>query len=138
MGAHSSSGPGAQPNRSVSRIDRYTDMISPLQLTNEQIAATLRARMRQQTERRRLQQPIEEVDTLIAECEELLLLGRKRVPLAMEPRLRRIAMHCPESDGQLHAGVTIVHLMDELFTLQEQLLGRRIDRAAYPDPDELE
>jgi len=34
--------------------------------------------------------------------------------------------------------VTIVHLMDQLFDLQAALLGRRIDRAAYPDPDDLE
>jgi len=112
-------------------------MISPLQLTNDQIAATLRARMRRETARRRVEQPIEEIDSLIEECEELLLLGRKRVPLSMESRLRLLAGRCPAAAGeQLHAGVTIVHLMDELFGLQEELLGQRIDRGAYPDPDE--
>ena len=113
-------------------------MISPLHLTNQQIADTLRARMRRESARRQLQRPIEEVDRLIAECEELLLIGRKRVPLAMEPRLRQLAADCPTSAAQLHPGVTIVRLMDELFTLQEELLGRRVNRAAYQDPEEVE
>ena len=38
-----------------------------------------------------MERPIEEVDQIIAECEELLLLGRKRVPLQMEGRLQRLA-----------------------------------------------
>jgi hypothetical protein len=29
--------------------------------------------------------------------------------------------------------VTIVRLMDQLFDLQAELLGRRVDRAAFPD-----
>ena len=120
-------------------------MISPLRTTNDQIAATLRDRLRRDTARRRVEQPIAEVDRLIAECEELLLVGRKRVPLAMEPRLQRLSTNIPPllRDGaapapELHAGVTLVHLMDDLFTLQEDLLGRRVDRAAYPDPEEAE
>ncbi len=113
-------------------------MISPLRVTNQQIADTLRARMRRESARRQLERPIAEVDRLIAECEELLLIGRKRVPLAMEPRLRRLAADCPSSAVELHPGVTIVRLMDELFALQEELLGRRVNRNAYPDPDEVE
>jgi hypothetical protein len=110
-------------------------MINPLRVTNEQIAATLLARRRRETARRQVERPIEEVDRLLAECEELLLIGRKRVPAAMEPRLRRLSADCPGSAPDLHAGVTIVHLMDELFALQEDLLGRRVDRAAYRDGD---
>lgn len=112
-------------------------MISPLRLTNEQIAESLRARKREQWARHRVERPIRTIDSLIAECEELLLLGRKRVPLTMEPELQRLAAECPEAAGaDLRSGVTIVHLMDDLFTLQEDLLGRRVDRSAYPDPDE--
>ncbi len=112
-------------------------MISPLFRTNEQIAESLRARRREQWARHRMRRPIRAIDGLIAECEELLLLGRKRVPLAMEPELQRLSAQCPEAAGtELRAGVTIVHLMDDLFSLQEDLLGRRVDRSAYPDPDE--
>ena len=126
----------AQPDRYPERID--IEMISPLHVTNQEIAETLRARIRRQTARRRVEQPIEAVDSILAECEELLLVGRKRVPLTMEPRLRELAERCPCAAPELHAGVTIVRLMDELFDLQEELLGRRVDRSAYPDPDELE
>jgi hypothetical protein len=111
-------------------------MISPLRLTNEQIASTLRDRMRRETARRELERPIAVVDGLIADCEELLLVGRKRVPIAMEPRLRQLAAVCPQAATDLHAGVTITRLMDELFDLQEGLLERRVDRSSYPDePD---
>ncbi|MGA2282108.1 MAG: hypothetical protein ABSH07_00270 [Candidatus Dormibacteria bacterium] len=113
-------------------------MISLLQITNDEITEQLRHRIRRESERRRLERPIEEVDQIIAECEELLLIGRKRVPLCMEDRLQRLAAELPCCAPELHAGVTIVHLMDQLFDLQAALLGRRIDRAAYPDPDDLE
>lgn len=108
-------------------------MISPLRLTNEQIASTLRDRMRRETARREVERPIAAVDRLIEDCEELLLVGRKRVPIAMEPRLRELAAACPQVSSELHAGVTITRLMDELFDLQGSLLERRVDRSAYPD-----
>jgi hypothetical protein len=108
-------------------------MISPLRLTNEQIAATLRDRMRRETARRDVERPIAAVDRLIADCEELLLVGRKRVPATLEPRLRELAAVCPQAPSDLHAGVTLTRLMDELFDLQANLLGRRVDRSSYPD-----
>jgi hypothetical protein len=113
-------------------------MISPLRITNDEITEQLRHRIQRESERRRLEQPIEEVDRIIAECEELLLVGRKRVPLCMEDRLRRLTASLPRCAPELRAGVTIVHLMDQLFDLQAALLGRRIDRAAYPDADDLD
>jgi len=113
-------------------------MISPLRVTNDEITEQLRYRIRRDSERRRTEQPVEEVDQIIAECEELLLVGRKRVPLCMEDRLQRLAASVTPSAPELHAGVTIVRLMDQLFDLEAGLLGRRIDPAAYPDPDNLE
>ncbi len=85
-----------------------------------------------------MERPIEEIDRIIAECEELLLVGRKRVPLCMEERLRRLQSTLPFCAPELHAGVTIVRLMDQLYDLQAGLLGRRIDRAAYPDAGDFE
>ncbi|MGD1033233.1 MAG: hypothetical protein ABR977_02220 [Candidatus Dormibacteria bacterium] len=108
-------------------------MISPLRVTNDEITEQLRHRIRRDSERRRMERPIEEVDQIISECEELLLVGRKRVPLQMEGRLQRLAANLPCCTPELHAGVTIVRLMDQLFDLQAELLGRRVDRAAYPD-----
>ena len=108
-------------------------MISPLRITNDEIAEQLRHRIRRDSERRRRERPIHEVDRVIAECEELLLVGRKRVPLAMEDRLRRLQVSLGPFAPELHAGVTLVHLMDQLFDLQEELLGRRVDRSAFGD-----
>ena len=65
-----------------------------------------------------MERPIEEIDRIIALCEELLLVGRKRVPLCMEERLRRLQCTLPFCAPELHTGVTIVHLMDQLFDLQ--------------------
>jgi len=112
-------------------------------MTNQEIAETLRDRIRRDSARRQVERPIEEVDRLIAECEELLLVGRKRVPLVMESRLRRLSANLPPTSvsaakSELHAGVTLVHLMDDLFSIQEDLLGRRTDRSAYSDLDELD
>lgn len=79
---------------------------------------------------------VQTVDHLIAECEELHLMGLNRVPEAMEPRLRELATECPSSASGLHAGVTIARLMDQLFDLEDALLGRRVDRsvsAAEPE-----
>jgi hypothetical protein len=108
-------------------------MISLLQVTNDEIAEHLRDRVRREYERRRMERPIEEIDRIIAECEELLLVGRKRVPLHMEERLQLLAATLPACAPGLHAGVTIVRLMDQLFDIQAGLLGRRVDRDAYPD-----
>jgi hypothetical protein len=110
-------------------------MISPFRLTNQQIAEHLRDRQRRERARRRVDLPIRKVDRVIAECEELMLVGRKRVPLGMEERLRRLAAALPAPVPELHAGVTIVHLMDQLFSVQGRLLGHRVDRTAYPDAD---
>jgi hypothetical protein len=65
-----------------------------------------------------------------------MLVGRKRVPLAMEDRLRRLAETLPAPVPELRAGVTIVHLMDQLFSVQANLLGHRVDRSAYVDADD--
>jgi hypothetical protein len=111
-------------------------MISPYRLTNQQIAEHLRDRQRRERARRRVDLPIRRVDRVIAECEELMLVGRKRVPLGMEERLRRLSAALPEPAPELHAGVTLVHLMEQLFSEQERLLGRRVDRSAYPGPDD--
>ena len=112
------------------------DMISPFRLTNQQIAEHLRDRQRRERARRRVDLPIRRVDRVIAECEELMLVGRKRVPLGMEQRLQRLSAALPAPAPDLHAGVTIVHLMDQLFSVQERLMGRRLARSAYPEPDD--
>lgn len=114
----------------------HSDMISPFRLTNQQIAEHTRDRQHRERARRRVDLPIRRVDRVIAECEELMLVGRKRVPLAMEDRLRRLAETLPAPVPELRAGVTIVHLMDQLFSVQAHLLDHRVDRSAFIEADD--
>ena len=103
---------------------------------NREIAAGIRHDRHRRREQHRLDTPIRLVDSLIADLEEMQLLGQRRVPAAVEPRLREIADAIGESQPELRSGITIVHLMDALFSLQEKLLERRTDRAAYGEDDE--
>ena len=73
------------------------------------------------------------VDALLSDLEELHLIGKSRVPLNYARRLEALTEILPAAMRRpLRAGVTIVHLMDELFAIQEDLL-RAI---APPIPDD--
>ena len=63
------------------------------------------------------------VDSLLSDLEELHLIGKSRVPLNYARRLDALTGALPAAMRRpLRAGVTIVHLMDELFAIQEDLL----------------
>jgi hypothetical protein len=63
------------------------------------------------------------VDALLSDLEELHLEGKRRVPLNYADRLASINDALPASVRRpLRAGVTIVHLMDDLFEIQDELL----------------
>jgi hypothetical protein len=73
------------------------------------------------------------VDRLLSDLEELHLIGKSRVPLNYAERLDALTEVLPPAMRRpLRPGVTIVHLMDELFAIQEDLL-REI---APPIPDD--
>jgi hypothetical protein len=110
-------------------------VINPLRHTNEEMVERLRDRQRRQLARLRLERPIREIDRLIAELEELLLVGRARVPASLEPRLCRLVATLPPPAPELRTGVTIVRLMDQLYEAQGRLLRLRVDRSAYADGD---
>jgi hypothetical protein len=109
--------------------------MNPLRHTNEEMVEQLRDRQRRQFARMRLECPIHEIDRLISELEELLLLGRARVPSSLEARLTRLAATLPAPAPELRTGVTIVRLMDQLYEVQGRLLNRRVDRTAYAEVD---
>ena len=98
--------------------------MSPLNETNRQILAQLRLQRRRRAERARAERPIHVIDALIADLEELHLAGRKRVPDSFGVRLDALQAICPAArEHELRSRITIVHLMDHLYEIQELLLG---------------
>jgi len=80
-------------------------------------------------ERRRAALPVRTIDAMLAELEELHLAGRKRVPETYERRLDTLlASLPPDCRLQLRSRITIVHLMDRLYAIQDRLLSRRAGR----------
>ena len=110
--------------------------MSPLKTTNDEIRRRMQQERRRREERRRATLPVRTIDALLAELEELHLANRKRVPETFDARLESLmAMLPPEDRIELRSRITIVHLMDKLYAIQDRLLSRRggdrgADRAA--------
>jgi hypothetical protein len=104
---------------------------------NRQMLDALVAQRRRVRDRRRTDAPIAAIDALIADLEELLLLGHRAVPDTFAPRLRRLAGALPAPTPDLLRPTRITALMDLLFTEQGRLLAVRTGGAALPDLDEL-
>lgn len=93
---------------------------------NDEIAASLRRLQRQRAARQRMLRPLRAVDGLLAELEELNLAGRKRVPESFEPLLTAVIELLPAELGiELRSRITIAHLMDRLYEVQEHLLAMK-------------
>ncbi|MDQ6884893.1 MAG: hypothetical protein M3077_11775 [Candidatus Dormibacteraeota bacterium] len=88
-------------------------------------AALAQRRRRDETSTRR---PYYYLDWLIGELEELHMAGKKRVPIAFEPRLLALAEMLPSGVAMPAWRTLIRHVIDQVFDLQEQLL-----RLRYPD-----
>lgn len=100
--------------------------MSALQSTNDQIIAGIRRRRQEAAARRRAEQPIRVIDVLLEELEELHLAGRKRVPDSFDLRLEKLNGTVPgELRQELRSRITIVHLMDRLYEMQDALLQRK-------------
>jgi len=100
--------------------------MSTLQHTNDQIITDVRRRRHEDAARRRAERPIRVIDELLAELEELHLAGRKRVPDSFEGRLDELNASLPaELRRELRSRITIVHLMDRLYEMQDALLQRK-------------
>jgi hypothetical protein len=100
--------------------------MSPLQTTNAEIRRRMQSEQARREERRLAELPIRAVDALLAQLEELHLAGRKRVPETLEDSLRSLNETLPpELRTELRSRITIVHLMDRLYAIQDRLLSRR-------------
>lgn len=110
--------------------------MSNLDAANREILRHSTVQRRRELERRRVLAPIHAIDGLIAELEELHLLGRKRVPESWDRRLAELMATLPAAIGapEMRARITIVHLMDELYDIQDALLRQK---AGISDTDDL-
>jgi hypothetical protein len=105
--------------------------MSPLQSTNAEIRRRLQHEQSRREARRRAQLPVRRIDAMLAELEELHLTGRKRVPETFDERFAALNADLPpECRGELRSRITIVHLMDRLYAIQDCLLARRTGRRA--------
>ncbi|HEY6378694.1 MAG TPA: hypothetical protein VI316_05895 [Candidatus Dormibacteraeota bacterium] len=109
-----------------------------LDLTNREIAGSLQRHRRQELERQSMLAPIRAIDVMVADLEELHLLGRKRVPEGWGVRLGNLGRALPSGCelGELRSRITIVHLMDRLYEIQDELLRRKTGGLVL-DEDEL-
>jgi len=109
--------------------------MSPLEATNAEIRRRLRSERRRREERRLAELPVRTIDALIAELEEMHLHGRKRVPESFEERLEALDATLPDEcrGGELRSRITIAHLMDRLYSIQDCLFRRLPGRDAAGD-----
>jgi len=97
----------------------------PLQSAHQEIFGDLRQGWRRQLDRLHTSAPIGAIDRLITELEELLLIGRTRVPVSMEAPLRQLRTALPQPAPELRSRVKITRLMDQLYNVQAVLLRHR-------------
>ena len=78
-----------------------------------------------------VRRPIQLIDRLLQELEEMNLKGMKRVPTSYEPRLEEILIlvtpiaAMPDQVGNIKVKVGIAKLMDALFAVEEALFSER-------------
>jgi len=89
----------------------------------------------------RVRRPIQLIDRLLQELEELNLKGMKRVPISYEPRLDEIltlvgpVQSIPDQLANIKVKVGIAKLMDALFAVEEALFSERRGSSVEPDGD---
>jgi len=103
--------------------------MSALETTNAEIRSRAQNEQRRREQRRLAQLPIRTIDALLAELEELHLAGRKRVPESFDARFEALNASIPaECRLELRSRITIVHVMDRLYAIQDRLLSQRNGR----------
>jgi hypothetical protein len=110
--------------------------MSALETTNAEIRRRMQHEQRLREERRLAALPVRTIDALLAELEELHLDGRKRVPETFDRRLAGLVATLPaDCRPELRSRITIVHLMDRLYAIQDCLLSRRAGRSPAGEDD---
>jgi hypothetical protein len=109
--------------------------MTALEAANAEIRRRAQVERRRREQRRRAELPVRRIDALIAELEELHLGGRKRVPETLDHRLEELNATLPEDcrSPDLRSKITIVHLMDRLYAIQDCLFRRQPGRVDAGD-----
>ncbi len=87
----------------------------------------------------KVRRPIQLIDRLLQELEEMNLKGMKRVPTSYEPRLEEILVlvspigSMPDQLANIKVKVGITKLMDALFAVEEALFTERRGTPVEPD-----
>ena len=114
-------------------------MTGLLAQTNAYIRNAERQHMDQKARQDQVRRPVQLIDQLLQELEELNLKGFKRVPMAYEPRLEeilRLVGPVPSLAvdlANIKVKVGISKLMDALFAVEEALFTERHGRAVDAD-----
>jgi hypothetical protein len=109
--------------------------MTALESANAEIRRRARHEQRRREQRRRAELPVRTIDALIAELEELHLAGRKRVPETFDDRLEALNASLPPGcrGDELRSKITIVHLMDRLYSIQDCLFRKLPGRTGATD-----
>ena len=77
-------------------------------------------------EQRRLRHPVEQVDRILQQLEEIHLRGGIKVPVAMIERIEHLLQELPaDCRMEFPLRTTIVRVMDNLYAIQDRLLSRK-------------
>ena len=112
--------------------------------TNATIRDAERRYRDQKARQDEFRRPIQLIDRLLQELEEMNLKAMKRVPVSYEPRLDEIlALVGPmpsiaDQMANIKVKVGIAKLMDALFALEEALFTERHGPSIEPDADTFE
>ncbi len=118
-------------------------MMGLLAQTNAYIREAEQRHRQSKALEQRWKRPIQLIDGLLQELEELNLKGQKRVPLAYERRLREILELVPSAPGladavaNLKVKIGIGKLMDALFAVEEELFSQRYGASYEPEGADL-
>lgn len=88
-------------------------------------------RRRRDAENRELRRPIEQVDRILVDLEEIHLQGGIKVPATMISRIEQLLPTLPEEcPKEFPLRTTITRVMDHLYEIQDHLLTRKDIRRA--------
>jgi hypothetical protein len=103
---------------------------TPLGDANRDIRWGRRDHMLRRLQRWRITSPIQMIDGMLEDVEQMNMRGARRVPLSWQPRLALLAANLPVGvyvdHAELRAGISPNRLMEALFCLQDQLLDLKV------------
>jgi hypothetical protein len=98
----------------------------PLEDTARAIRNAEEKRRRQLAQQNRMRRPLQQVDQVLHELEEIHLRGGIKVPAAMIVRIEDLIQSLPAAfRAEFPLRTTIVRVMDNLYRIQDRLLSQK-------------